>query len=145
MKFSRTFFRIMGICAFVAAALDVVSWILSRFITYPTNFSEHLTILSNPNYPAQIYVIIISLLFALPVYWGITAKKLDTHASTVLIAFIFKRIGDTFHHINSSYLTISCLYLSPFNLERIKVAPICVPPPSGDSLAKKSTSFCPIK
>jgi hypothetical protein len=101
MKFGRTFFRIMGICAFVAAALDVVSWILSRFITYPTNFSEHLAILSNPNYPAQIYVIIFSLLFALPVYWGIAAKKMDTRASIVLVAFIFISIWwllDTLNH-----------------------------------------------
>jgi hypothetical protein len=101
MKFGRIFFRLMGICAFIAAVLDIVSWILSRFITYPSNFTEHIAILSNPNYPAQIYVIIISLLFALPVYWGITAKKMDTHASTVLIAFIFILIWwllDTVNH-----------------------------------------------
>jgi hypothetical protein len=101
MKFDRTFFRLVGICAFIAAALDIVSWILSRFITYPSSFSEHLAILSNPNYPAQIYVIIFSLLFALPVYWGIAAKKMDTHASTVLMAFIFIAIWwllDTVNH-----------------------------------------------
>ncbi len=88
MEFGKTFFRIMGICAFASGALQIISWILVGFFTYPMNINEHASMVSDPHYPAQMYVIVLSLFFHLPVYWGMTIKKMNTHASTVLTAFI---------------------------------------------------------
>jgi hypothetical protein len=92
MKFGKTFFRLMGICAFVTAALQFICWVLSKSFTFPLNFNEHVAMMSNPYYPAWMYAVVISLLFALPVYWGITVKKKNTHAPIVLTAFIFMAI-----------------------------------------------------
>ncbi len=89
MDFGKTFFRLMGICSFVTAALQIISWILSKSFTFPLNFNEHVAMMSNPYYPAQMYAVVISLFFTLPVYWGITVKKMNTHAPFVLTAFIF--------------------------------------------------------
>lgn len=89
MKFGKTFFRLMGICAFLTAALQLICWVLSKSFTFPLNFNEHVAMMSNPYYPAQMYAVVISLFFTLPVYWGITAKKMNTHAPIVLTAFIF--------------------------------------------------------
>ncbi len=89
MKFGKTFFRLIGICSFITAAVGIISWILSKSFTFPLNFNEHVAMMSNPYYPAQMYSVVIALFFALPVYWGITAKKMNTHAPIVLTAFIF--------------------------------------------------------
>ncbi len=102
MEFGKTFFRIMGICAFASAVFQSISWVLAKSFIYPADFNEHVAMISNPYYPAQMYVILLSLFFHLPVYWGMTVKKINTHASIVLTAFILILIWWLLDMINHS-------------------------------------------
>ena len=75
MEFGNIFFRIMGICAFASGALQSISWVLSKFFTYPLNINEHASMMSDPYYPAQMYVIVLGLFFHLASLLGNDNKK----------------------------------------------------------------------
>ena len=89
MQFSRTYFVVTAVCAFVAATLIVTGLLLQFGVPQPTNVDETAALANNPLHKTSLWINIAIVFFMLATLWGVAVMKLRAAAGAATAGFVF--------------------------------------------------------